>query len=179
MCFLRSSLKRDFFPKQHNRLVLYNRHAMCFLWGRNTTCKCRWISAFKVWWTPSRGEWPVVVRPLLSLKRRTHFKPRKSFGKNKNTGPETKIYYAGEDQQQFTLPAIKDVKRWGPSGSFPFPFGSLTCIMNMCPFPNGFWYLARSILNLARNIFLPSRRNASRSEACESVWSVSWCCDCS
>jgi hypothetical protein len=28
--------------------------------------------------------------------------------------------------------------------------------MNMCPIPNGFLYLARSILNLARNIFLPS-----------------------
>jgi hypothetical protein len=28
--------------------------------------------------------------------------------------------------------------------------------MNMCPVLNGFRYLARSILNLARNIFLPS-----------------------
>jgi hypothetical protein len=28
--------------------------------------------------------------------------------------------------------------------------------MNMCPIPNGFRYLARGILNLARNIFLPS-----------------------
>jgi hypothetical protein len=28
--------------------------------------------------------------------------------------------------------------------------------MNMCPIPNGFRYLARNILNLARNIFLPS-----------------------
>jgi hypothetical protein len=36
-----------------------------------------------------------------------------------------------------------------------------------CPIPNGFRYLAR-------NIFLPSRHNASMSEACESVWSVSW-----
>jgi hypothetical protein len=26
----------------------------------------------------------------------------------------------------------------------------------MCPIPNGFQYLARSILNLAHNIFLPS-----------------------
>jgi hypothetical protein len=28
--------------------------------------------------------------------------------------------------------------------------------MNMCHIPNGFPYLARSILNLARNIFFPS-----------------------
>jgi hypothetical protein len=41
--------------------------------------------------------------------------------------------------------------------------------MNMCPIPNGFRYLARSILNLARNIFLPARRNAPMPEACESV----------
>jgi hypothetical protein len=34
---------------------------------------------------------------------------------------------------------------------------------------NGFRYLGRSILNLARNIFLPSDRNAPLSEACESV----------
>jgi hypothetical protein len=46
--------------------------------------------------------------------------------------------------------------------------------MNMSPIPNGFRQLARSILNLASNIFLPSRRNAPLSEACESVWSVSW-----
>jgi hypothetical protein len=44
----------------------------------------------------------------------------------------------------------------------------------MCPIPNGFRYLALSIFNLARNIFLPFRRNAPLSEACESVWSVSW-----
>jgi hypothetical protein len=36
--------------------------------------------------------------------------------------------------------------------------------MNMC-----FQYLASSIFNLARNIFLPSHRNAPLSEACESV----------
>jgi hypothetical protein len=41
--------------------------------------------------------------------------------------------------------------------------------MNMCPIPNGFRDMARSILNLARNIFLPSHRNAPISEACESV----------
>jgi hypothetical protein len=46
--------------------------------------------------------------------------------------------------------------------------------MNMCPIPNGFRYLASSILNLASNIFLPSRRNAPMSEACESMQSVSW-----
>jgi hypothetical protein len=45
---------------------------------------------------------------------------------------------------------------------------------NMCPIPNGFRHLARSILNLAHNIFLPSHRNFPMSEACESVWSVSW-----
>jgi hypothetical protein len=51
----------------------------------------------------------------------------------------------------------------------------------MCPIPNGFRYLARSILNLARSIlnlarsiFHPFHRNAPLSEACESVWSVSW-----
>jgi hypothetical protein len=32
--------------------------------------------------------------------------------------------------------------------------------MNMCSIPNDFRYLARSILNSARNIFLLSRRNA-------------------
>jgi hypothetical protein len=44
-----------------------------------------------------------VARPLLSLKRRPHFKIGKGLGKNKNMVmiPETKIYYAGEDQQQF------------------------------------------------------------------------------
>jgi hypothetical protein len=41
--------------------------------------------------------------------------------------------------------------------------------MNMCPIPNGFRYLARSILNLAPIIFLPSRHNAPQSEARESV----------
>jgi hypothetical protein len=41
--------------------------------------------------------------------------------------------------------------------------------MNTCPIPNGFRYLAGSVLNLARHIFLPSRRNAPMSEACESV----------
>jgi hypothetical protein len=50
-----------------------------------------------------QGEWPVVVRPLLSLKRRPHFKTCKSFGKYKNmvvgpNGTETKIYCAGEGQ---------------------------------------------------------------------------------
>jgi hypothetical protein len=44
-----------------------------------------------------------------------------------------------------------------------------TVDMNKCPIPNGFQYLALSILSLARNIFLPSRRNALPSEACESV----------
>jgi hypothetical protein len=34
--------------------------------------------------------------------------------------------------------------------------------------------LARSILNMARNIFLPSHRTAPMSEECKSVWSVSW-----
>jgi hypothetical protein len=33
---------------------------------------------------PVEGEWPVAVRPHISLKRRPHFKTRKSFGKNKN-----------------------------------------------------------------------------------------------
>jgi hypothetical protein len=46
--------------------------------------------------------------------------------------------------------------------------------MKMCPIPNGFRDLASSILNLGRNIFLPSRRNAPMSEAGESVCSVSW-----
>jgi hypothetical protein len=41
--------------------------------------------------------------------------------------------------------------------------------MNMCPIPNGFRYLMRSILNLSHNIFHPSHRNAPLSEACESV----------
>jgi hypothetical protein len=41
--------------------------------------------------------------------------------------------------------------------------------MNVCPIPNCFLYVARSILNLARNIFLPSRRNALQFEVCESV----------
>jgi hypothetical protein len=41
--------------------------------------------------------------------------------------------------------------------------------MNICPIPDGFRYLARSILNLERNVFLPSRRNAPLSEARESV----------
>jgi hypothetical protein len=41
--------------------------------------------------------------------------------------------------------------------------------MNTFHIPNGFRHLAGSILNLARNIFLPSRRNAPLSEACESV----------
>jgi hypothetical protein len=39
--------------------------------------------------------------------------------------------------------------------------------MSMCHIPNGFQYLAR-------NIFLLSRSDAPLSEACESVWSVSW-----
>jgi hypothetical protein len=46
--------------------------------------------------------------------------------------------------------------------------------MNMGPISNGFRYLAHIILNLARNIFIPSHRNAPMSEACESVCSVSW-----
>jgi hypothetical protein len=41
--------------------------------------------------------------------------------------------------------------------------------VNMCPIPDGFRYLALSILNLARNIFLPSHGNAPLTEACESV----------
>jgi hypothetical protein len=44
-----------------------------------------------------------------------------------------------------------------------------TFYMNMCPIPNGFRYLARNILKLASNIFLPIHRNAPLSEACESV----------
>jgi hypothetical protein len=52
---------------------------------------------------------PAVVGPLLSLKRRPHFKTRKSLG-NKiiwswvQTGPETKNYCAGEGQK-FHRPA--------------------------------------------------------------------------
>jgi hypothetical protein len=34
---------------------------------------------------PVEGEWPLVVRPLPSMKRRPHFKTCKSLGKNKNT----------------------------------------------------------------------------------------------
>jgi hypothetical protein len=41
--------------------------------------------------------------------------------------------------------------------------------INMRPIPNGFRYLARSILNMARDIFLLFHRNALLSEACESV----------
>jgi hypothetical protein len=39
--------------------------------------------------SPVEGEWPVVARPLLSSKRRPHFKTRRRNGKNKNmvTGP--------------------------------------------------------------------------------------------
>jgi hypothetical protein len=39
----------------------------------------------------------------------------------------------------------------------------------MGPIPNGFRNLSRNILNLARNIFLPSSYNAPLSEACELV----------
>jgi hypothetical protein len=40
--------------------------------------------------SPVEGEWPVVVRPLLSSKRRSHFETYKSLGKNKNmaVGPD-------------------------------------------------------------------------------------------
>jgi hypothetical protein len=41
--------------------------------------------------------------------------------------------------------------------------------MDMCPIPNDFRHSARSILHLARNIFIPFHRNAPMSEACESV----------
>jgi hypothetical protein len=39
---------------------------------------------------PEEGEGPIVVRPLLSLKRRPHFKIRKSLGKNEYSvmGPD-------------------------------------------------------------------------------------------
>jgi hypothetical protein len=49
------------------------------------------------------GEGPVVVRPLLSSKRRPHFKTRISLAKNKNIA-ETKIDCAGEVQQLFVGP---------------------------------------------------------------------------
>jgi hypothetical protein len=56
---------------------------------------------------PLEGEFPVVVITLLSLNKKPHFKTCKSLRKKQKiwswvpTGPENKIYFAGEDQQQF------------------------------------------------------------------------------
>jgi hypothetical protein len=47
--------------------------------------------------------------------------------------------------------------------------GTKNVYMKMCSIPNGFRYLASSILIFACNIFLSSRRNDPLSEACESV----------
>jgi hypothetical protein len=49
--------------------------------------------------------------------------------------------------------------------------------MCMCPIPNGFQDRDISLyssLDLASNIVLPSHHTVPLSEACESVWSVSW-----
>lgn len=55
--------------------------------------------------TPAERQWPVVVRLLLSLNRRSRFKIHKSLEKKSGVmGPETKSYCAGEDQQQFNRP---------------------------------------------------------------------------
>jgi hypothetical protein len=66
--------------------------------------ECEWASRV----TPSRGEWPVVDRPLLSSKRRPHLKTRKSLGKNKDmvTGlaENRNRDCVGEGQQLFTWP---------------------------------------------------------------------------
>jgi hypothetical protein len=37
---------------------------------------------------PVEGEWPVIIRPLLSLKRRPHFKTRKSIGNKWSWDPK-------------------------------------------------------------------------------------------
>jgi hypothetical protein len=47
--------------------------------------KDRLVSEFPLESPPLEGEWPALVRRHLSLKRRLHFKTRKSFAKNKNT----------------------------------------------------------------------------------------------
>jgi hypothetical protein len=57
--------------------------------------------------TPQQREVTSSIRPLLSSKRRPHFKTRKYMQRTKilswvPTGPDTKYDCAGEDQQQFT-----------------------------------------------------------------------------
>jgi hypothetical protein len=77
---------------------------MCVCWGEGQA-----VSECPLESPPVEGERPVAVRPFLSLRRKPHFRTRKSFVKNKNmaTGlkvPETKTDCAGEDHQQFTRP---------------------------------------------------------------------------
>jgi hypothetical protein len=63
---------------------------------------CEWVneSERQQSLSPIEEEWPAIVRPLLSSKKRPHFKTRKSLERIKilswvPTGPETKNNCAG------------------------------------------------------------------------------------
>jgi hypothetical protein len=89
--------------------------------------------------------------------------------------PEIKTVYHFERESIILNERIMYVIQGVPGGKVNIPEGhsighfKKNVYMNMCSVPNSFRYLGLSILNLARNTFLPFYRNAPMSEACESV----------
>jgi hypothetical protein len=77
-----------------------------------------WLSKWVKSHSPVEGEWPVVIRPLLSSKMRSLFKTRQSFGRTKirswvQKGPETKHDYVGKGHQQFN--GVDRTVQWASS----------------------------------------------------------------
>jgi hypothetical protein len=70
------------------------------------------------------GEWSVVVRPLLSLKRRSHFKTRKTLGKKIMARSTALARTRGNltdpsESLQTNVGLVPRFGSWSPSKSFP------------------------------------------------------------
>jgi hypothetical protein len=80
---------------------------------------------------PPVGQRPLVIRPLLSLKKRPHFKTKLYEGGKTclwvPMGPETKVYCAGEFQQWVSSHSVRCKKR-SPSSKRRPHFEAPACL---------------------------------------------------
>jgi hypothetical protein len=102
--------RNNWFPRQQMRLleVVFAIRSAPRLYNEDQRAKSH---------SSVEGEWPVVVRPLLSSKRRPHLKTRRSFWRTKiwpwvPTMPETKNDRASDGQQQFTGLELSESLSW-------------------------------------------------------------------
>jgi hypothetical protein len=119
-------------PGDWDAMYSYSRAGFFILWEE-------WVSEGESQQShsPVEGEWPVVVRPLLSSKRRPQLKTRKSLERTKvwssvPTRRLTKNDCAGEGQQQFTA------LDWTTSCHYTSASVLSTIVQLLFPYPHQF-----------------------------------------